>query len=96
MGAIVNQAAGAYGGNAVTNRALDAHGRHGIPPALLHNIHTALFNGVHNAYLTSLCASVLGLLVVLNLPGGSARDHQFQEPEAESAPLPVAAGARGP
>ncbi|HEX6508895.1 MAG TPA: MDR family MFS transporter [Chloroflexota bacterium] len=85
MGAIINHATGVYGGSAATNQSLDVHQRHAVPPRLLQEIHAALFNGIHGAFVASLVAGILGLLVVVNLPGGSAMDHQYREPEPEPA-----------
>jgi hypothetical protein len=86
MGAIINHATGKYGGNAATNQTLDVHGRHAVPPALLQEIHAALFNGIHGAFVASLISAVLGLLVVVNLPGGSAKEHEHREPAPKEEP----------
>jgi hypothetical protein len=91
MGAIVNQAAGHVGGSSATNRALDVSSRHSVPPSVLAQIHRSLFDGIHEAFIAALVATVLCLVVVTCLPGGSARQHVLQE-EQESAPLPCAVG----
>lgn len=95
MGAIVNHAAGAYGGNAATNQTLDVHAHHQVPQALLQQIQAALFRGIHDAFVAALVAAILGLLIVLNLPGGSAREHVLQEDSPEQKQVRVAGAGDG-
>jgi EmrB/QacA subfamily drug resistance transporter len=75
MGALVNHAT--HGSTNATNQALQAP--HTIPPAALRHIQASLLNGIHAAFLAALVAALLGLLAVLFLPGGSARDHAVAE-----------------
>jgi len=79
MGAIINGPAGKYGGRNATNQLLNVHARQAIPPALVREIHNALFNGIHGAFIAALVAAVAGFFVVLALPGGSAREHEVRE-----------------
>jgi hypothetical protein len=55
----------------------------------LQHIQMMLLTGIHAAFLAALLAAVLGLLVLLFLPGGSARDHAVRE----TAPTATADGA---
>ena len=52
-----------------------------------------LLAGIHAAFLAALLAAVLGLLALLGLPGGSARDHAVRETAAtataDGAPRPT-------
>jgi MFS family permease len=91
MGAIINHVTGHAGGSSTTNQALDVSGRHTVPPSVLAHIHLSLFDGIHEAFVAALIATVLCLIVVAFLPGGSARQHAFQE-DPESAPLLHAVG----
>jgi EmrB/QacA subfamily drug resistance transporter len=75
MGALVNNAT--QGSASATNQALQS--TKGVPSALLRHIQTSLLNGIHAAFAAALVAAVLGLIVVLFLPGGSARDHAVRE-----------------
>jgi EmrB/QacA subfamily drug resistance transporter len=75
MGALVNHAT--QGSTNATNQALQAP--HTVPPAALRHIQASLLNGIHAAFLAALVAALLGLLAVLFLPGGSARDHAVAE-----------------
>jgi EmrB/QacA subfamily drug resistance transporter len=84
MGAIINHATAGYGKSSATNQALSVSGRRSVSPALLNHIHTALFNGIHSAFIAALVAAIIGTVVVTNLPGGSALDHEVRE-EAASA-----------
>ncbi len=75
MGALVNNAT--QGSASATNQALQS--TKGVPPSLLRHIQTSLMNGIHAAFVAALVAAVFGLLAVLFLPGGSARDHAVRE-----------------
>ena len=79
MGAIINHATAAYGSQASTNQALDIHARHGVATSVLGHIHDALFQGLHWAFVAALVAAAAGALVVVNMPGGSALQHEIQE-----------------
>jgi MFS family permease len=94
MGAIVNHVTGSIGGSTATNQALNVSGKHTIPASVLAHIHLALFQGIHEALIAALIATVLCLVVVTFLPGGSARKYAFQE-EPDSLPLPRAVGEDG-
>ena len=95
MGAIVNHVTGRYGSSSATNQALDVQSHHAVPPLLLHQIHTALFHGIHATFIAALAASALGLVVVFNLPGGSAREHVLEEDVGASSPAPRHQEERG-
>ena len=58
----------------------------------MQHLQMTLLAGIHAAFLAALLAAVLGLLVLLFLPGGSARDHAVREtvPTADGAPQPTA------
>jgi len=78
MGAIINAATGSLAGS-VTSQSLEIQRRHDIPAATLVHIHTALFHGIHQAFLSGFAAAIVGVLVVAALPGGSAREHVVDE-----------------
>jgi EmrB/QacA subfamily drug resistance transporter len=82
MGAIINQAASAYSGQSATSQALQVNGSRHVPAQLLTQIHTALQHGIHGAFIAALVAAIAGMLIVANLPGGSARDHEMREEPA--------------
>jgi EmrB/QacA subfamily drug resistance transporter len=85
MGVIINHAAGKYSGSAATNQSLDIHARQTVAPAVLQQIHQALLNGIHGSFFSLLLASVIGLGVALQLPSGSAREHELG---AQTATIP--------
>jgi ABC-type Fe3+ transport system permease subunit len=80
----VNHATSAYSGSAASNQTLDIHARHSVPPSFLHAFQTSLLHGIHGAFIAALIAAILGFLVVLALPGGSAREHELRDTEEES------------
>jgi len=82
MGAIVNHATGRYGSAQVTNQALDVTARHNVSAIQLHQVHLALFTGVHSAFFAALAGSVSGVIVVAWMPGGSARQHELREDDS--------------
>jgi EmrB/QacA subfamily drug resistance transporter len=84
MGAIVYRSTARYAGSSATNQELSIHLRSRLPPALLQHIRDALFSGIHLAFLAALVAAIAGTLVVSNLPGGSALEHELAETPAES------------
>jgi EmrB/QacA subfamily drug resistance transporter len=77
MGAIINNATSSIRGSASTNQTLRLSSN--VPAAVADRIHQVLLNGIHNAFLASLVGAVLALVVVLFLPGGSAKEHELQE-----------------
>ena len=88
MGALVNNVTGHVG--STTNQALTPQTQHHLAAATVQHIQMTLLSGIHTAFLAALLAAVLGLLVLLFLPGGSARDHAVREP----APTATADGPR--
>jgi EmrB/QacA subfamily drug resistance transporter len=88
MGALVNNATGHVGG--ATNQALTPQAQHHLAATTLQHIQMTLLTGIHAAFLAALLAAVLGLLALLGLPGGSARDHAVRETAATAtAPAPA-------
>jgi ABC-type nitrate/sulfonate/bicarbonate transport system permease component len=77
-----------HGGGA-TNQALTPQAQHHLAAATVQHLQMTLLRGIHAAFLAALLAAVLGLLVLLLLPGGSARDHAVRE----TAPTATADGA---
>jgi EmrB/QacA subfamily drug resistance transporter len=77
LGALINNATQGLAG--VANRVLAGQTPRGLPAGTLQRLHTGLLSGIHAAFTATLIAAVLGLIAVLFLPGGSARDHVAQE-----------------
>jgi MFS family permease len=62
------------------NVALDPEMRGRIPAASLDTLRTALEGGLHAVYVGVAAIAVLGLVVGLLFPGGSARSHAYGDP----------------
>lgn len=82
MGAIINNATGSIRGSSSTNQTLRLSST--IPPAVIRHIHEVLLNGIHNAFFASLVGAVAAFAVVLFLPGGSAKQYELREVQAEN------------
>ncbi|HEX8917007.1 MAG TPA: MDR family MFS transporter [Chloroflexota bacterium] len=82
MGAIVNHATGSYGRSQVTNKALDISARHNVSAAQLEQVQHALYTGVHSAFFAALAGALLGVIVLLWMPGGSARQYELREEDS--------------
>lgn len=78
MGTIVNRATGGLAGGAA-NRALNVQANRHVPVVVLQRVHEALALAIHDAFFAALVAAAIGVIMVTQLPGGSAREHELRE-----------------